>query len=414
MAASAQTDFQKYYTPQSEEYLHDYRTVVGRLFDQTDERIGWYEPWQAWIVTSHDLCKTVLADERLTPNFMRWKFAPPENPEAEKNDFEKMLDHGLFRLEKLPHRRVRRLAAKAFSARMTERIADQIKDIVTAAFDRVDGLAEFDVTKTLAYDIPRGSIARLVGVPPEQDDVFNKLGWAMVRYNGFTTSPEDRAKLLAAALEGVALLQNIIDDRRAKNQPGEDFIGVLLQAQEGDDTLNDWEILGIVAAMLAAGSDTASDMHPSLLYALLSHPQQYEKLKGNLDLADNAITEALRFEAFGKTGLHRYALADVEFDGVKIARGEQIIIAAQAAGLDANQWDAPMAFDIERNLNGNIVFGAGAHVCAGLFLAKTQARLMLQEFAQRFPDATLAARPERDPHHYNARHITKLIVQTNK
>ena len=91
-SSSPETPFQTYYKPQSDEYLHDFRTVVDRLFTKTDERMGWYEPWQAWIVTSHDLCKTILADERLTPDFMKWKFAPPEQPNTQKNDFERMLD----------------------------------------------------------------------------------------------------------------------------------------------------------------------------------------------------------------------------------------------------------------------------------------------------------------------------------
>ncbi len=120
----------------------------------------------------------------------------------------------------------------------------------------------------------------------------------------------------------------------------------------------------------------------------------------------------MRYEAFGKTGLHRYALEDVEFEGITVKRGEQIIIASQAAGLDPVQWDNPQDFDIERDLNGHIVFGTGAHVCAGLFLAKTQARLMLMEFIKRFLNATLAEPPMRDPDHYNARHVTKLLVQT--
>ena len=407
------TAFQKLYTPQSEEYLHDYRDVVNRLFESTDERMGWYDPWQAWIVTSHDLCKTILADERLTPDFMNWKFAPPEAPQADKNDFEIMLDHSLFRLDRLDHRRVRRLASKAFSMSQTDKIVSGIQDIITDVFDGLAGQDVIDVASTLSVDIPRRSIAKLVGIPPEQHEIFDKLGWAMVRYNGFTTTPEDRAELLKIALTGVAMLQDLIAARRAAQGCGDDFIGVLLQAQEGDDRLSDWEVLGIVAAMLAAGSDTASDMHPSVLYALLDNPEQFEKLKQDPSLVDNAIVEALRYEAFGKTGLHRYALEDVEFEGITVKRGEQIIIAGQAAGLDPEQWDNPQDFDISRDLNGHIVFGTGAHVCAGLFLAKSQARLMLHEFMKRYPNAELQEKPTRDIEHYNARHITKLLVKTN-
>ncbi|MGB0907762.1 MAG: cytochrome P450 [Maricaulaceae bacterium] len=408
---TATSKFAELYTPQSEEYLNDYRAVVKGLFDGTEERIGWYEPWQAWIVTSHELCRFVLSDERLTPNFMKWKFAPPEADDADKNDFEIMLDHGLFRLDRLPHRRVRRLASKAFSARVTGDIISKIDTIVSEVFDELEGQDVFNVASTISTDIPRRSIARLVGVPPENEAVFDKLGWAMVRYNGFSTSPEDRAELLRAALEGVGMLRELITERRKLEDPGDDFIGVLIAAQEGDDRLNDWEVLGIVAAMLAAGSDTASEMHPSILYALLSNPEQFEKLKADPSLMDNAITECLRYESFGKTGLHRYALEDVEVGGITIKKGEQVIISGQAAGLDPAQWERPYDLDIERNLNGNIVFGIGAHVCAGLFLAKAQAKLMLEEFIKRFPDAALDGAPERDPDHYNARHFNSLMIR---
>lgn len=405
--------FQTHYKPQSEEYLHDFRTVVDRLFTHTEKRMGWYEPWQAWIVTSHDLCKAILADERLTPDFMKWKFAPPEQPEDKKNDFERMLDHALFRLDRLSHRRVRRLSSKAFSARMTASMELKIKDVVMDAFEKLAGQSQFNVAETLSIDIPRGAMSRLVGIPPENEEIFHKLGWAMVRYNGIATTGESREEILRIALEGVSMLQGVINDRRKLADSGDDFIGMLLKAQEGDDRLNDWEILGIVAAMIAAGSDTAGDMHPTLLFALLSNPKEFEKLKANPDLANNAITELLRYEPFGKTGLHRFALEDVEFEGTTVKRGEQIIVAAQAGGLDPAQWERPLELDIERNLNGNIVFGVGAHVCAGLFLAKIQARLMLEEFAKRFPDAELAEAPTRDPAHYNARHITKLLIKTN-
>ena len=278
---ATETPFQKYYKPQSEEYLHDYRTVVNRLFTNTDERMGWYEPWQAWIVTSHELCKEIYTDERLTPDFMKWKFAPPEQPDDQKNDFERMLDNALFRLDKLSHRRVRRLASKAFALRMTATMENRIQGTITACFDRLADQEYFNVSDTISKDIPRGAMATLVGVPPEKEEIFNKLGWAMVRYNGIATTGEDRAEILCIALEGVALLQELIEQRRNQDEPTDDFISMLLQAQEGDARLNDWEILGIVASMIAAGTDTASDMHPTLLYALLSNPEQFDKLKAN-------------------------------------------------------------------------------------------------------------------------------------
>ena len=131
-----------------------------------------------------------------------------------------MLDNSLFRLDRLAHRRVRRLAAKAFSMSQTDKIMAGIVDIVSDTFDKVANEEVFDVSSTIAVEIPRRSIARLVGIPPENSEIFDKLGWAMVRYNGFTTSPEDRAELLKIALAGVAMLQDLIAERRACRHQG--------------------------------------------------------------------------------------------------------------------------------------------------------------------------------------------------
>src|SRR3546814_21007743 len=69
-----------------------------------------------------------------------------------------------------------------------------------------------------------------------------------------------------------------------------------------------------------------------------------------------------------------------------------------------------------RRLDGNIVFGAGAHFCIGTYLVRVQGGLMIQELMKRFPNAELAdgdGHIDYDYNHHNARRINKLIVKTN-
>lgn len=77
-------------------------------------------------------------------------------------------------------------------------------------------------------------------------------------------------------------------------------------------------------------------------------------------------------------------------------------------------WDK---LDIRRNLEGNLVFGAGAHFCIGTYLVRVQGGLMLTEFMKRFPHAELAngdGEIDYDYNHHNARRITRLKVKTNR
>jgi cytochrome P450 len=81
--------------------------------------------------------------------------------------------------------------------------------------------------------------------------------------------------------------------------------------------------------------------------------------------------------------------------------------------VDPAKWPDPHRFDITRNHSGNIVFGAGPHLCIGLNLVKAQGKLMIEEFERRFGDsAELVGEIEYDPMHFNARRITKLMVKT--
>src|SRR3546814_5514864 len=87
-----------------------------------------------------------------------------------------------------------------------------------------------------------------------------------------------------------------------------------------------------------------------------------------------------------------------------------------AAWVDPAKWENPMQLNIERRLDGNIVFGAGAHFCIGTYLVRVQGGLMIQELMKRFPNAELAdgdGHIDYDYNHHNARRINKLIVQTN-
>ena len=133
----------------------------------------------------------------------------------------------------------------------------------------------------------------------------------------------------------------------------------------------------LTGAVLAAGSDTAVDLHSYLIKALLSHPEQLEELKQDEELIQNAISETLRYESSGKTGLARYVSEDMELLGVEVKKGQMIQLITSTAGLDPNTYDDPDTFDIHRNHDKSISFGQGPHYCIGVTLVRSDHRLKL-------------------------------------
>jgi cytochrome P450 len=109
----------------------------------------------------------------------------------------------------------------------------------------------------------------------------------------------------------------------------------------------------------------------------------------------------------------RFPREEVEVTGQVLGEGQFVYFMLGPSWVDPRKWPEPRRFDITRNHAGNIVFGAGPHLCIGLNLVKAQGRLMLEEFRRRFGDtARLAGEIEYDPQHWNARRISRMPVTT--
>jgi len=79
---------------------------------------------------------------------------------------------------------------------------------------------------------------------------------------------KEREEAVQGTLPGLAYFKRIIAERRAAAHPGDDFIGSLVAASDGNDRLDDYDIMSIVLALITAGSDTATDLHT---YAIHGH-----------------------------------------------------------------------------------------------------------------------------------------------
>ena len=91
----------------------------------------------------------------------------------------------------------------------------------------------------------------------------------------------------------------------------------------------------------------------------------------------------------------RMANEDVEISGVKIAKGDWLMINYVAANHDPAQFDEPRKFDATRDQNRHIAFGAGAHQCLGLHLARLEMRILFEELLDRLDSVELAGEPKR-------------------
>ncbi|HKY90338.1 MAG TPA: cytochrome P450 [Nevskiaceae bacterium] len=402
------------FNPYSKDFIRSPWAAWDRLVREYP--VAWHKDLNMWVVSSHDACLDMLKDNRFSTNFRDWEFAPPVKPDDQKNEFEKVIDVGLFAVSPQRHLQLRKLTMPAFSRPVMQKIDAKIRDLVTECFDDIGTPEQFDAFTDIAEKLPVRSIARMVGVPTNMESFFHDFAVNVVKSTRIHLPLKEREKAMADTLPGFRYFLDVIKQRREAPHPGDDFVGSLVSARDGDAALDDYSILSVIQAVIVAGSDTATDLHTYALQGLLLHPDQFAKLKARPELMENAIIELLRYGAFGKVPQFRFVTEDLEWRGQKFRKGQSILLNMTAAWVDPAKWENPRALDLERKLEGNIVFGAGAHFCIGTYLVRVQGSLMIQEFAKRFPNAELLdgdGHLEYDYNHHNARRINRLIVRTN-
>jgi cytochrome P450 len=136
--------------------------------------------------------------------------------------------------------------------------------------------------------------------------------------------------------------------------------------------------------LLVGGHLTLIDQLSNAVFAFLGHPEQLEKLRRDPSLVGLAIEEVLRYDP-PVCFVHRVAATDLEVGGVRIARGERVLLCLAAANRDPAVFPDPDPFEIERPVNRHLSFGSGAHACAGGGLARLELESALLTLFRRFP-----------------------------
>jgi cytochrome P450 len=169
----------------------------------------------------------------------------------------------------------------------------------------------------------------------------------------------------------------------------------LIQGEQDGERLSDTELYHQCIFLLNAGHETTTNLIGNGLWLLLQNPTELARLRADPGLLNSAIEEMLRYE--GPIQLNNRRLtAAVELDGRTLPAGTPITIAIGAANHDPAQFPESERFDVGRNPNRHVAFGQGAHACAGMNVARMEARVAFSRLLARFARIESAGEPERD------------------
>jgi cytochrome P450 len=155
--------------------------------------------------------------------------------------------------------------------------------------------------------------------------------------------------------------------------------------------------VNLVLNVLVGGVDTTQSQLSHAIRLLAQHPDQWERLRAEPELAERAVEEALRFEPITPFTA-RIATEDIEFRDVTFPEGTIIMVSAFHGNRDPDSYSQPESFDITAERNGAkpLTFGAGVHYCLGANLAKAEMEEALTLLARRWRMLELDGEPEWD------------------
>ncbi len=199
-----------------------------------------------------------------------------------------------------------------------------------------------------------------------------------------------------AVIEFKEYLARLVDQRR--RQPGDpesDVLTRLIQGEKNGERLSALELYHNCIFLLNAGHETTTNLIGNGLWLLLSHESQLQRLKTQPTLITPAIEEMLRYD--GPIQLNNRRLtAPITLGGTTLPEGAFVTLGIGAANRDPRQFADAERFDVARKPNRHVAFGHGDHACAGMNVARMEARIAFSGLLRRFRRLELAGPPERD------------------
>lgn len=374
-------------------------TPVAKIVPEVE---GLFEPF--WLVTSYDDVMRISKDNAAFLN----------NPKPVVFSFNQaiefsraatgsnMLVDSLVVFDAPIHPKYRKLTQDWFMPRNLARIEAEVRDLAHRTVDRMIAAGpELDFVKEVAGPYPLRVVMQILGVPEADEPRMQMLTQQLFGGQDKDLSgtgmdnmtPEQVVQLVAGAVKTFEdYFAQMAQDRRAN--PTDDVASVIANATVDGKPLPPRDMAGYYIIVATAGHDTTSASTAGAMQALANDPEQWARVKADRSLLPGIVEEAIRWTTPVQHFM-RTAAQDVEIGGQQIKAGDWMMINYVAANHDPAQFDNPRKFDAARSPNRHLAFGAGAHQCLGLHLARLEMRILFEVLLDRIESVEPAGEARR-------------------
>ena len=274
------------------------------------------------------------------------------------------------------HTRVRGLIMGALNQRAIAKMEAGVVALVDRLIDAFE--PSIDFIDAFAARIPVEVIGNLLDIPREERAPLR--AWSLAILSGLEPrpTPEMLERGNRAVAEFKDYLARLVAARRRK--PGDLETDVLTRLTQ-DKAISALELYHNCIFLLNAGHETTTNLLGNGLWLLLSN-REFERLKKQPALIPSAVEEMLRYE--GPIQLNnRRLLEPMEIGGKVLPEGSLLTLGIGAANRDPREFADAERFDVARKPNRHVAFGHGDHACAGMNVARMEARIAFSRLLQR-------------------------------
>jgi cytochrome P450 len=288
------------------------------------------------------------------------------------------------------HTRVRKLLAPAFTPRALRALQTRIEELVDRLLEETAERGEIDLIADFAAAIPIQLIGDMLGIPQGEREPLRDWSLAILG----ALEPVLNREQFDAGVRAVAEFKDYLDAVIARRQGSDDndpaevlsklIVGTdLASLGRHDDRMPKLELIHNCIFLLNAGHETTTNLIGNGVDLLIRHPAAMEDLRSHPEAIDTAVEEFLRMESSNQLG-NRRAAKDTVLGDIAMSEGAYVHIAIGSANRDPAQFHDPDRLDIRRQPNRHLAFGTGIHACAGMSLARMEARVAISRLLKRF------------------------------
>jgi unspecific monooxygenase len=383
------------YRPSEPAFIADPYPAFARL--RAEAPVAYDAATSQWVVSRFADVNALLRDRRLGRTYVHVasheEWGRPEPPEWQA-PFWDLSRNQMIDKEPPDHTRLRGLVSRAFTPRAVEAMRPRIEAIVSDLVGRAATSGEFDLLADLIELLPVAVIAEMLGIPEADRHLLRPWSADFTLMFELEPTEEDQRRAARASEEFAAYVRELARERRARPEP--DLLSELALVAESGDRLTEDEVVATAILLLNAGHEASVNGAGNSWWALFRRPDALAALRADPGLVATAVDELLRFDTPAPM-FERWVLEEVEVDGVRIPRGQELALLFASANRDGAKFERADEIVLDRSPNSHLSFGAGIHFCFGAPLARLELEVLYRAMLERLPTLELIAEPEWKP-----------------